>query len=102
MPLLLEAGIPVGRVNTLGAAFSNPQIVHRDMVLDLTARDGRRVRVAGNPIKFDDDTPSPAAFPPLLGENTRDVLGEVLGLAEEEIEAALAAGIVGEPRPQED
>lgn len=102
VPLLLEAGIPVGRVNTLGAAFSNPQIVHRDMVLDLTARDGRRVRVAGNPIKFDDDTPSPAAFPPLLGENTRDVLGEVLGLAEEEIEAALAAGIVGEPRPQED
>ena len=102
VPLLLEAGIPVGRVNTLGAAFSNPQIVHRDMVLDLTARDGRRVRVAGNPIKFDHDTPSPAAFPPLLGENTRDVLGEVLGLAEEEIEAALAAGIVGEPRPQED
>ena len=102
VPLLLEAGIPVGRVNTLGAAFSNPQIVHRDMVLDLTARDGRRVRVAGNPIKFDDDTPSPAAFPPLLGQNTRDVLGEVLGLAEEEIEAALAAGIVGEPRPQED
>ncbi len=102
VPLLLEAGIPVGRVNTLGAAFSNPQIVLRDMVLDLTARDGRRVRVAGNPIKFDDDTPSPAAFPPLLGENTRDVLGEVLGLAEEEIEAALAAGIVGEPRPQED
>ncbi len=102
VPLLLEAGIPVGRVNTLGAAFSNPQIVHRDMVLDLTAREGRRVRVAGNPIKFDDDTPSPAAFPPLLGQNTRDVLGEVLGLAEEEIEAALAAGIVGEPRPQED
>lgn len=102
VPLLLEAGIPVGRVNTLGAAFSNPQIVHRDMVLDLTARDGRRVRVAGNPIKFDHDTPSPAAFPPLLGQNTRDVLGEVLGLAEEEIEAALAAGIVGEPRPQED
>ncbi len=102
VPLLLETGIPVGRVNTLGAAFSNPQIAHRSMVLDLTARDGRRVRVAGNPIKFADDEPSPTGFPPLLGENTRDVLAGVLGLAEEEIETALAAGIVGEPRPQED
>ena len=102
VPLLLEAGIPVGRVNTLEAALSNPQIVHRDMVLALTARDGRRVRVAGNPIKFADDEPTPAGFPPLLGENTRDVLADVLGLDEEEIAAALAAGIVGEPRPRED
>ena len=102
VPLLLEAGIPVGRVNTLEAALSNPQIVHRDMVLALTARDGRRVRVAGNPIKFADDEPPEAGFPPLLGENTRDVLADVLGLDEEEIAAALAAGIVGEPRPRED
>ena len=101
VPLLLEAGIPVGRVNTLEAALSNPQVVHRDMVLALTARDGRGVRVAGNPIKFANDEPSPAGFPPLLGENTRDVLADVLGLDEEEIAAALAAGIVGEPRPRE-
>ena len=102
VPLLLEAGIPVGRVNTLEAALSNPQIVHRDMVLALTARDGRQVRVAGNPIKFADDEPPEAGFPPLLGENTRDVLADVLGLDEEEIAAALAAGIVGEPRPREE
>ncbi len=97
VPLLLEAGIPVGRVNTLGAALSNPQIGHRDMVLDLAARDGRRVRVAGNPIKFADGAPPDAAFPPLLGEDTRAVLAGVLGLSGAEIEAALAAGIVSEP-----
>ena len=100
VPLLLEAGIPVGRVNTLGAALSNPQIDHRDMVLNLTAGDGRRVRVAGNPIKFAEDVPPPAGFPPLLGENTREVLADVLGLDDEEIEAALSAGAVGEPRSQ--
>ena len=102
VPLLLEAGIPVGRVNTLEAALSNPQIVHRDMVLALTARDGRRIRVAGNPIKFANDEPPQTGFPPLLGENTRDVLADVLGLDEEEIAAALAAGVVGEPRTRED
>ena len=100
VPLLLEAGIPVGRVNTLGAALSNPQIVHRGMVLALTAGDGRRVRVVGNPIKFKDDAPPQAAFPPLLGQDTRDVLADVLGLDAEEIEAALTAGIVAEPRSQ--
>ncbi len=97
VPLLLEAGIPVGRVNTLGAALSNPQIGQRDMVLDLAAQDGRRVRVAGNPIKFADGAPPEAAFPPLLGEDTRAVLAGVLGLGEAEIDAALAAGIVSEP-----
>ena len=101
VPLLLEAGIPVGRVNTLGAALGNPQIAQRDMVLDLAARDGRRVRVAGNPIKFADDDPGPASFPPLLGEDTREVLARVLGLSGEEIESALAAGAVSEPRPRE-
>ena len=100
VPLLLEAGIPVGRVNTLGAALSNPQVDHRDMVLNLTAGDGRRIRVAGNPIKFAEDVPPPAGFPPLLGENTREVLADVLGLDDEEIEAALSAGAVGEPRSQ--
>lgn len=100
VPLLLEAGIPVGRVNTLGAAFSNPQIVQRDMVLELTAGDGRRVRVAGNPIKFAADVPSPAGFPPLLGQDTRGVLADVLGLGEDEIEAALSEGIVSEPGSQ--
>ena len=100
VPLLLEAGIPVGRVNTLGAALSNPQIVHRDMVLELSAGDGRRVRVAGNPIRFADDAPPQAAFPPVLGQDTRDVLADVLGLGADEIEAALAAGIVAEPGSQ--
>ena len=101
VPLLLEAGIPVGRVNSLGAALGNPQIAHRDMVLELAARDGRRVRVAGNPIKLADDDPPPASFPPLLGEDTREVLARVLGLSGEEIETALAAGAVSEPRPEE-
>ena len=101
VPLLLEAGIPVGRVNSLGAALGNPQIAHRDMVLELAARDGRRVRVAGNPVKFADDDPPPASFPPLLGEDTREVLARVLGLSGEEIETALAAGAVSEPRPEE-
>ena len=100
VPLLLEAGIPVGRVNTLGAALSNPQIVQRDMILELTAADGRRVRVAGNPIKFADDVPPQAAFPPLLGQDTRGVLAGVLGLGEDEIEAAIEAGVVGEPGSQ--
>ena len=102
VPLLLKAGIPVGRVNTLGAALSNPQIVQRDMILELTAADGRRVRVAGNPIKFADDVPPQAAFPPLLGQDTRGVLADVLGLGEDEIEAALAAGIVSEPGSEGD
>ena len=100
VPLLLEAGIPVGRVNTLEAALSNPQVVHRGMVLELAAKDGATIRVAGNPIVLSGAGPAEHAYPPALGADTRAVLESVLGMTGAEIDAATAAGIVQGPREE--
>ncbi len=97
VPSLLEAGVPVGEVNTLADALSDEQVLHRQMVLDLDGGDDRRARVAGNPINFMGEEKAPHHYPPKLGEHSRKVFGEVLGLSEAELDKYHADGIILEP-----
>jgi crotonobetainyl-CoA:carnitine CoA-transferase CaiB-like acyl-CoA transferase len=97
---LLAAGIPVGEINTLADALANPQLRQRDMVLELEARSGERVRVVGDPIKLSRTGRRGHRFPPRLGENSRDVLAATLGMREDEIERLVASGAVREAAPR--
>jgi crotonobetainyl-CoA:carnitine CoA-transferase CaiB-like acyl-CoA transferase len=84
--LLLEREeIPVGVVNTLDRVMKDPQIRHRDMVLDLDSGDGRRASVTGNPMKFRDTAPEAQTYPRALGADTAAVLQDVLDLSAGEI-----------------
>ena len=96
VPDLLEAGVPVGEVNTLADSLSDEQVLDRQMVLDLESDDGLRARVAGNPIKFDGEREAPHHYPPALGEHSRAVLQTLLGLTDADYEEFLKKGIVCE------
>lgn len=96
VPLLLDAGVPVGEVNNLADALNDPQVRHRNMVLELEDDQGNHARVAGNPIKFRDTAELPHQYPPGLGADTRTALCGVLGLSEAEYEAFRNDGIVCE------
>jgi CoA:oxalate CoA-transferase len=85
IPLLEREEIPVGVVNTLDRVMRDPQIRHRNMVLELESNDGLKARVAGNPMKFKDAASEPSDYPPALGANTAAVLKDVLDLSPEEI-----------------
>ena len=96
VPMLLEAGVPVGEVNNLEDALNDPQVRHRNMVLELENEAGDQVRVAGNPVKFRDTEEPPHRYPPALGADTRAALCDVLGLTETEFETYRNDGIVRE------
>ena len=98
MPLLQDAGIPVGEVNTLADSLSDPQVLHRGMVLDLAGSDGDGVRVVGNPVKFAGADGADHRYPPALGEHTRGVLAAVLKLSDQEIDAYLEDGVIAEAK----
>jgi len=83
--LLERDEIAVGVVNTLDRVVADPQIRHRNMVLNLAAEDGRTARVTGNPIKFKDCTAEERNYPHGLGADTAAVLKDVLDLSREEI-----------------
>jgi crotonobetainyl-CoA:carnitine CoA-transferase CaiB-like acyl-CoA transferase len=98
--LLGAESIPVAVVNSLAQVVADPQIVHRRMVQDLAAPDGRRARVMGNPIAFADAALAEPHFPPGLGADTAEVLAGVLGLSTSEIEELKRSGAVSSPSPE--
>ncbi|MDC0033330.1 CoA transferase [Alphaproteobacteria bacterium] len=96
VPFLLDAGVPVGEVNTVADALKDPQVRHRNMVLELVNENGDLARVTGNPIKFRGIDEGPHQYPPSLGADTRAALCEVLGLSDVEYETYRKGGIVRE------
>lgn len=100
VPKLLDGAIPVGEINNLEKALSNPQIVGRDMVLSLDDGQGHRARVAGNPVKMSRSAIAGHTYPPRLGGETAEILRSVLGLGDEEIAKLVESGAVREYQPR--
>jgi crotonobetainyl-CoA:carnitine CoA-transferase CaiB-like acyl-CoA transferase len=96
---LEESDIPAAPVNTVDRALADPQVRHRNMVVTARHRDGDTLPLLGNPIKMSRTSCETITWPPDLGEHTRPVLEELLGMSPEEIAAAEAVGAVscGDP-----
>lgn len=82
--VLSEAGVPTGPIQTVDQVLRDPQILARNMVVDVLGKDGRPENLsAGNPIKMsglpDPDTRRPA---PQLDGNRAEILAWL-----EEVEA---------------
>ena len=62
-----------------------------------TRRAGRakRLRVAGNPIKFTGEAEAELGYPPLLGADNHEILRSLLGFGDEELAELERAGVFG-------
>jgi len=85
--------LPAGAVRTVDAALQAPEVHERAMVAHI-AEDDHTIGVLGSPFKFAEHDLAPFRPPPLLGADTDDVLGSVLGLDAEAIASLRAAGTV--------
>jgi crotonobetainyl-CoA:carnitine CoA-transferase CaiB-like acyl-CoA transferase len=92
---LTAAGVPCGPVNTIDQAFAHPQVQARDMEIRMThPATGDEVSLIGNPIKYSETTADYRRPPPMLGQHTRGVLEELLGLGAAEVAALREKGVV--------
>lgn len=69
-------------------------VLARDMVTEVEHSTCGKIKLVNTPVKYSHSKPSIRKAPPLLGEDTAQVLEEVLGLNEEEINDMKAEGVV--------
>ncbi len=92
--ILDEFDIPSAPVNDFAGVLNDPQVEARGMVRSYDHPTLGEIRYTPSPMKFT-DWEMPADPAPLLGEHTREVLAERLGLSSEEIEGLIADSVVG-------
>jgi formyl-CoA transferase/CoA:oxalate CoA-transferase len=91
---LRQAGIPCGAVRSVEEVMKDPQITAREMVQTVTHPTIGELETLGVPTKLSDTPGSVRTAPPRLGEHTRAVLQDELGITDEKLESLVAAGIV--------
>ena len=92
---LRAAGVPAAPVNNVDGAFAEPPVAEREMIVEYDHPDVGKVRLPGNPIKMSGVTGTISKPAPRLGEHTDAVLGQVLALSVEEIDALRRQGAIG-------
>jgi len=84
---LEKLGIPCGPVNTIAQVAADPQIQAREMIAEVRHPEAGDFKVVNTPFKFSRTPVHVEKASPDLGEHNREVLGGLLGMTEEEIEA---------------
>lgn len=90
-----RAQVPCGPINDLAAVFAEPQVRHRRMRMDLPHPLAGSVPSVRNPILYSRSTLDYAVAPPLLGQQTAQVLNEQAGIGAEELARLRSLGVIG-------
>jgi len=90
-----EAGIPAGPCFTMGDLADDEHVRSHNMLVEIPSGSDRPVLMAGNPIKMSRLAEGPLRMYPAAGENTSQILTDLLHLSEDEIEHLRASGAFG-------
>jgi len=77
----------------------DPHVLQRNMLIEMERTDGEAspLIIPGNPIKMSKVAEGPDVRMPWIGEHTRSVLHEELGLGDAEVDALVADGVITAP-----
>jgi crotonobetainyl-CoA:carnitine CoA-transferase CaiB-like acyl-CoA transferase len=90
---LEAAGLPASPVLSIGDMLKDPQVLAREMVVDVEHSHLGSTKALGSPVKFSTTPTSIRRGAPLLGEHTREILAE-FGYSAAAIDELLASGDV--------
>lgn len=91
---LEAAGVPCGPINDLAQVFQDPQVLARELAVSLAHPLAGEVPQVASPIRLSETPVQYRHAPPLLGEHTEVVLGEVLGVDADRLRQLRETGVV--------
>ncbi|WAB97959.1 CaiB/BaiF CoA-transferase family protein [Pseudomonas putida] len=91
---LEAAGVPCGPINDLAQMFQDPQVLARGLAVSMPHALAGSVPQVASPIRLSETPVEYRRAPPLLGEHTEAVLGDVLGLDGDALGRLRSAGVV--------
>ncbi len=91
--LLIHNDVPAGKVYTPDEVFSDPQVIHRQMVIEVEHPTLGKIKQVGIAPKLSSTPGKVRSLSPIPGEHTDEILQE-LGYKREEIENLRQEGVV--------
>jgi crotonobetainyl-CoA:carnitine CoA-transferase CaiB-like acyl-CoA transferase len=91
---LRAAEVPAAPVNNLDGAFAEPPVAEREMIVEYDHPEVGRVRLPGNPIKFEGMGRTISNPAPRLGEHTDEVLRDLLSLPASRVAELREQGVI--------
>jgi len=82
-----KAGVPAGPINTLDRVLSDPQVLAREMIVEVDGPAKDKIKTIGNPLKMEKTPVNTFTRPPRLGEHSREILTSILGYSPEKIDS---------------
>jgi len=83
-----------GKIRTTRELADTDWAAAREITVEVSNRGGGKVRIPNAPWKFSDATVTTAGSPKYRGEDNALVLGDLLGLSAEEVDALTASGVL--------
>jgi CoA:oxalate CoA-transferase len=86
--------VPLSAVKNVGEVVEDPQIVARDMVVEVEYPDFGQLRMFGSPIKLDATPTDPRGLAPKVGEHTEVLLRALADLDDTQLAVLRARGAI--------
>ncbi|HSS66527.1 MAG TPA: formyl-CoA transferase [Gammaproteobacteria bacterium] len=94
MEILNPLNVPCGPILSMKELAEEPSLRKTGTVVEVDHPTRGKYLTVGNPIKLS-DSPAEVRRSPLLGEHTEEILRDVLGFSQDEIQEAQSSGAVG-------
>lgn len=98
---LLEQDIWCAPLQDYEKVIQDPQILHNEMIIEMTHPTAGKMQVLGMPIKFSKTPGQIYKAPPLLSEDALDITAKYSGMLPDEIQNLIEIGAILKPKKHE-
>ncbi|XP_054846724.1 succinate--hydroxymethylglutarate CoA-transferase isoform X2 [Eublepharis macularius] len=94
LELFEGSGVPYGPINSMQQVFSDPQVLHNELIMEMDHATAGKIAVPGPAVRYSHFEVSRPTPPPLVGQHTVDVLKTALGYKDDTIQELLTSRVI--------